>query len=75
MTRKLDELGRIVIPKEIRNQYNLNEGDELEITEKNGVIILRKHKDVNCPLCSAKCEHTDNFCSKCGFGLKSVEEK
>ena len=43
ITRKIDELGRIVIPKEIRRTLRIREGTPLEIfTEKNGEIILRK---------------------------------
>lgn len=44
ITRKIDELGRIVIPKEIRRTLRIREGTPLEIfTEKNGEIILRKY--------------------------------
>ena len=44
ITRKIDELGRIVIPKEIRRTLRSREGTPLEIfTEKNGEIILRKY--------------------------------
>ena len=40
ITRKIDELGRIVIPKEIRRTLRIREGTPLEIfTEKNGEII------------------------------------
>lgn len=66
MIRKLDELGRIVIPIEIRNQYNLKAGDKIEIEEKGNKIILRKYKNAYCPKCLTRCENTDNFCSKCG---------
>lgn len=44
ITRKIDELGRIVIPKEIRRTLRIREGTPLEIfTEKDGEIILRKY--------------------------------
>lgn len=44
ITRKIDELGRIVIPKEIRRTLRIREGTPLEIfTEKNGEIVLRKY--------------------------------
>jgi AbrB family transcriptional regulator (stage V sporulation protein T) len=44
MVRRVDELGRIVIPKEIRRTYRIHEGDPVEIfTEDNGQIILRKY--------------------------------
>lgn len=42
--RKIDDLGRIVIPKEIRKNLRIREGDPLEIyIDKNGEIILKKH--------------------------------
>lgn len=42
--RKIDDLGRIVIPKEIRKSLRIREGDPLEIyIEKDGEIILRKY--------------------------------
>jgi len=42
--RRIDELGRIVIPKEIRKNFRIKEGDSLEIyIENDDHIILRKH--------------------------------
>lgn len=40
--RKIDDLGRIVLPKELRNSLNINSGDDLEITIDNNKIILEK---------------------------------
>lgn len=40
--RKVDGLGRIVIPKEIRKFYYINANDEIEIVATPGGIILRK---------------------------------
>lgn len=43
--RKIDDLGRIVIPKEIRKKLKLREGDNLEIYVKDdGDILLRKYE-------------------------------
>lgn len=43
MIRKIDDLGRVVIPKEIRKTLRIREGDPMEIyVEKNGEIILKK---------------------------------
>ena len=42
--RRIDDLGRIVIPKEIRRNMGLNDGDALEITYNNGTISIRKYK-------------------------------
>lgn len=74
MIRKLDELGRIVIPIEIRNQYDLKEGDKIEIEEKGNKIILRKHKDTYCPECLIRCEHTDKFCRNCGIDFRNLNK-
>lgn len=42
--RKIDELGRIVIPKEIRKYMKISEGDEIEIyTNDESEIIFKKH--------------------------------
>lgn len=41
--RKIDELGRIVIPKELRKVLNINSGDDLEILVIDGQIVLKKY--------------------------------
>lgn len=41
--RRIDDLGRVVIPKEIRRSMNIKEGDPLEIyidSENNGIIFI-----------------------------------
>lgn len=48
VTRRLDDLGRIVIPKEIRKQMNLKEGSELTISlqpESNTIILQTPEKN------------------------------
>lgn len=45
--RRIDDLGRIVIPKEIRKTMHIRESDPLEIfTEKDGDIILKKYSPI-----------------------------
>lgn len=45
--RRVDELGRIVIPKEIRRTLRIREADPLEIfTDKDGEIILKKYSPI-----------------------------
>ena len=42
IVRRIDDLGRIVIPKEVRKQLHIKEGDPLEIfTTRQGEIILK----------------------------------
>lgn len=75
MVRKLDELGRIVIPIEIREILELREGDKVEIARKGESLLLRKYKDTYCPECLARAMHTDNFCSNCGTDFKIFKLK
>lgn len=47
IVRRIDDLGRVVIPKEIRRTLRIHEGDPLEIfTEKDGEVIFRKYSPV-----------------------------
>lgn len=43
VVRRIDDLGRIVIPKEIRRNFKINEGDSIEIFVDNNGIILKKY--------------------------------
>ncbi len=44
IVRRIDDLGRIVIPKEIRRTMRIREGDSLEIfTDKDGEVIFKKY--------------------------------
>lgn len=47
VVRNLDNLGRVVIPKEIRRNFNINERDGLEIFTEGDMIILQKYKASN----------------------------
>ena len=56
--RAMDDLGRIVIPKEIRRVINIKEGDSLDIfAMTDGSILLRKVVD-NKPVCGCPCSTT-----------------
>lgn len=43
IVRKIDELGRIVLPKELRKTLNINSGDDFQISVDNEKIILEKY--------------------------------
>ncbi len=47
IVRRIDDLGRVVIPKEIRRTMRIREGDPLEIfTDREGEIILKKYSPI-----------------------------
>lgn len=48
--RRMDELGRVVIPIEIRNQFNIAEKDPIEIYVEGSSIVLKKFEP-NCIFC------------------------
>ena len=44
--RRIDDLGRVVIPKEVRRQMKINVGDPLEIyTDRDGCVIFKKYQN------------------------------
>ncbi|MDD3821633.1 MAG: stage V sporulation T C-terminal domain-containing protein [Bacilli bacterium] len=47
IVRRIDDLGRVVIPKEIRKTLRIREGENLEITIERDNIILKKHSLMN----------------------------
>lgn len=47
IVRRIDDLGRVVVPKEIRRTLRIREGDPLEIyTDCEGEIILKKYSPI-----------------------------
>ena len=52
IVRRLDDLGRIVIPKEIRRSWGVREGDALElyIEENGGLVIMPYHSEASSKL-------------------------
>lgn len=75
IVRRVDELGRIVIPKELRNLFNVKEKDPLEIFTDDSGIILRKY-EISCILCDEKSNLIDidgkKMCSKCIDKIKTL---
>ncbi|MBR4151283.1 MAG: AbrB/MazE/SpoVT family DNA-binding domain-containing protein [Firmicutes bacterium] len=75
IVRKLDQLGRIVIPKELRTTFDLKENDPIEIFVDGSDIILRKYQ----PACIFCNEATDvvqfegkNVCKNCLAKIKAL---
>lgn len=44
-TRRIDDLGRIVIPKEIRKILTIHEGEALDLSIDGRTIVIKKHYD------------------------------
>src|SRR5699024_12841660 len=48
IVRRIDDLGRVVIPKDIRRTLTIREGDPLEISiDREGEVILKKYSPIN----------------------------
>lgn len=47
IVRKIDELGRVVIPKEIRRTLRIRDGEPLEIFTDHGEVILKKYSPIS----------------------------
>ena len=48
IVRRIDDLGRVVIPKEIRRTMRIKEGDPLEIfVDREGEVILKKYSPIS----------------------------
>lgn len=66
ISRKVDELGRVVIPKELRKNLGIEEGDLIEISLKGHDVILRKANQKCCTACGQVVDLKDKFCRNCG---------
>jgi transcriptional pleiotropic regulator of transition state genes len=56
IVRRVDDLGRIVIPMELRRTLGINVKDPISISTEGDRIILQKHRDA-CAICGSE-EHT-----------------
>lgn len=68
IVRKLDNLGRIVIPIELRRTFDIDIKDSLEIFVDANTIVLKKYEPT-CTFCGESSElftfENKNVCSKC----------
>lgn len=64
IVRKLDELGRIVLPIELRRTLNIEDRAPLEIFVENNAVVLRKYEPA-CIFCGSSQEITDYH----GYGI------
>ena len=91
IVRRIDDLGRVVIPKEIRRTLRIREGDPLEIfTDREGEVILKKYSPIgelsafarqyaeslaHVSGCLAFICDMDQVIAAAGSGKKEVEEQ
>ncbi|MNJ78590.1 putative transition state regulator Abh [compost metagenome] len=63
VVRKVDQLGRIVLPKSLRKRYQMNEGDPVEILVQGDHIILERYRP-KCVFCGSM-EGVSDFKERC----------
>lgn len=80
IVRHVDELGRIVLPKELRKTLDIKEKDPVEVWTEGNTVVLKKFSDTD------KCKHcgaTENvvkvdgiiICGKCAYKLLDIFKK
>ena len=73
--RKVDDLGRIVLPIELRRMLDIAERDELEIFMEGDRIVLQKYES-SCIFCGSSCGlvsyHGRNVCMECIENMNSI---
>ena len=74
--RNIDELGRIVVPKEMRKKMEISDADPIEIYVEEDKIILKKHQLV-CTFCGSDEALVDfkgkKLCKNCALEIASLE--
>lgn len=76
IVRKIDELGRIVLPIEVRKLFDLKEKDSVEIFTDEGGIYLKPYDTKHCVFCKEKenlVPHNDRYI--CGTCLARINEQ
>lgn len=75
IVRKVDELGRVVLPIELRRTLDINEKDALEIYVDGATIILKKYEPA-CIFCDNAKDvivyNGKNICKECMTTLKNA---
>lgn len=78
IVRNIDELGRIVIPKEIRKKLGINNTDPVEIFMDGEKVIITKYRNV-CHFCGETFETVEFkgkiICRSCIAGLLDIENE
>ena len=75
VARKMDQLGRVVLPAEVRRDFGIQPGDLVEIAVEAGVIVLTKVED-RCVFCATE-DALREFagklvCDECSTGIATI---
>ena len=74
VVRRIDDLGRIVIPKEIRKILHIKEGDPLEIfTDKDGTVLFKKYSQIG-ELSNFSDHYAEAIASTTGFATAITDK-
>lgn len=69
IVRRIDDLGRVVIPKEIRRTMRIREGDPLEIfTDREGEVIFKKYSPVG-EMAQFAAQYAETLHKTCGMSV------
>jgi transcriptional pleiotropic regulator of transition state genes len=75
MTRKIDELGRMVLPSELRKRFRIHEGDHLAIHVEEERIVLTK-VETGCVFCDSTDGLVDHkgklICGNCLSAIRDI---
>ena len=63
IVRRVDDLGRVVIPKEIRRSMGIREGEPLEIYLENDAVIFRRYSYKLTAEVARVAELVENYCN------------
>lgn len=71
--RKIDHMGRIVLPAEYRKRTGIDDLAEVRITEQNGKIVVEKLSP-SCRICGAnvECNNEMEVCEECISKIKAL---
>ena len=76
--RRVDELGRVVLPIELRNKFNITEKDPMEIYVEGNSIILKKFEP-NCVFCGNSKNLVEYqgklICEKCANKISTLKSE
>lgn len=76
IVRRIDELGRVVLPIELRNRYGITEKDPMEIYVEGNCIVLKKYEP-NCIFCDNTKKLMDYgdkvVCTKCAVKVGELK--